>query len=623
MENFVYNYGTGSAIHDPPTFINYAKPESIPASAQRPTSHPANFQRVTERTREFIPPQAPPEEEPEPAQNTAGIGAGGGRPEPPASQSRPASRASTRPSANQAPVQTKAGNGRMSASYAPDPRADPISVNEQTMLKVGDRAYPVDLAHNPQDRSGPNGGPAPVAGVGQDDDPLARQMQELRRAASGSSRQGPSPGPQQAHNPAQRPTHQQRDSVSQLSPPPGGRGGGPPNKLDYRKSAEFIVGGPPPDASRSRPASPNPIEPVMVKPPASNQPSNGVSVQNVVMDYQQSFPGERKSVSRPGSRAGSYSGQGPPQPPQGRPESMAGVGAQGRSPSPQPFRPPSRAASPMQQRPAPQPMQTGQTPSQVRRNSSSMRVPPPGAVPTPLTQANGLGHQGRQGSISVPLTGPPRSTSPNPAGIVLDPSGRVSVDVLADQYNANRQYQPPPPSAPQQAPGYHPNMQSNMGPQRSPSYPPPGQTPYNAPPQPPAQNYGPSQGYIQPAPPPPQHQPPPPQPSYGQPQYPYGQQPQQDYGRGSAPPSQPYYGNGNVGQPQQSYQPPPPQPYRDPSPARGPSPQPPGGQQTSPTGAYTDDGRPILFYGECRIAMSITLSDTFCSHRALRLPSGH
>ena len=41
METFVYNYGTGNAIPSPPVFINYAKPESITASAQRPTSRPA------------------------------------------------------------------------------------------------------------------------------------------------------------------------------------------------------------------------------------------------------------------------------------------------------------------------------------------------------------------------------------------------------------------------------------------------------------------------------------------------------------------------------------------------------------------------------------------------------
>lgn len=628
MENFVFNYGTGNGIPNPPMFINYAHPEAIPPSAQRPGHRPANFQRVTERAREFFVPPPAQEEESDPQQNTAGIGAGGGSNDvPPPNQSRPVSRASSR----RVPPPTQgsaAPNGRPGTNPA-DPNAEPIAANEQTMLKVGDRAYPVDLTHNPQEtRSGVsvNGGGAPPR-VGQDDDPLARQMAELRNAASsaGSIRRNQQPEQQ----PQARPTHQARDSTSQLSPPPGGRGGGPPNKTDYRRSAEFVVGGPPPGGS-SRPTSPNPPTAVLAMPP-STVPDQ--VVQNVLADYQQSFPGERKSASRPTSRAGSYSGPNPiqhqgQQSAQGRPmssDSMAGIGAQGRSPSPQPFRPPSRAPSPMQQ-----PGQRGVSPAAPRnnsispaahsaqlppqnalsnrRNSSSMR-PPAGAVggvATPLVQANGSisgpGHTSRQSSISQ------RPVSPNPVGIALGRDGRVVEDELADRYA--RPYQPPAP-APQQQGVPRPIQQQQQQQQPPPpngrggSYFPPTQ----GPPQPPYGAPPPAPGYAQPqyaAPPPTQPIPPVPQQQqpqgYGQ--YPtYGQPPVQDFGRGDGPARAPsigigqpqqgqggYYQNG-AGQMQQYGQ-----SYGQPQVARAPSPQPLPNQTTSPTGAYTDDGRPILFY---------------------------
>ena len=631
MENFVFHYGTGNAIPNPPMFINYAHPESIPPNAHRPGHRPANFQRVTERTRDFFIPPPAPEEDPDPQQNSAGIGAGGGRNDAPgANQSRPVSRASSRrvPPPNQG---SAAPNGRTGTSLA-DPNAEPIAANEQTMLKVGDRAYPVDLTHNPQEtRSGVavNGNGVPPR-VGQDDDPLARQITELRNAASsaGSIRRNQQPEQQSQA----RPTHQARDSTSQLSPPPGGRGGGPPNKADYRRSAEIVVGGPPPGAS-SRPASPNPPTAVLAMPPTTVPDQ---VVQNVLADYQQSFPGERKSASRPTSRAGSYSGPNPIQPSQGRPmssDSMAGIGAQGRSPSPQPFRPPSRAPSPMQQ-----PGQRGVSPAAPRnnsispaahvaqlppqnaianrRNSSSMRAPvgAVGGVATPLVQANGSisgpGHTSRQSSISQ------RPVSPNPVGIALGRDGRVVEDELADRYA--RPYQPPAPAPQPQGIGRPIQQQQQQQPQQPPppmgrggSYPPPGQAlsqpQYGAPPPAPA-------GYAQPpyaAPPPTQAIPPAPQlqqpQGYGQ-YPPYGQQPAQDYGRTNGPTRAPsvsmgqpqqgqggyYQQNGAVQQYGQS--------YGQPQVARAPSPQPPSNQTTSPTGAYTDDGRPILFYGEPRLS---------------------
>lgn len=471
------------------------------------------------------------------------------------------------------------------------------------MLAVGDRAYPVDLSNNPQEQRAGSAmsGNVPRQAVGQEDDPLLRKMEELRNTASsvGSVRRSQQGMPEQQQQQQGRPGHQPKDSTSQLSPPPGGRGGGPPNKMDYRRSAEIVVGGPPPGAA-SRPSSPNPPTAVMAMAP-SVQPDQ--TVQNVVQDYQQSFPGERKSVSRPGSRAGSFSGPNPMQGQQnrGRPmssDSMAGVGAQGRSPSPQPFRPPSRAASPMQQpgqrgvSPAMQrnvspAVQTSQLPPQNMRQNS---VRAPGAVATPLAHLNG--HTSRQSSISQQSQ---RPVSPNPVGIALDPSGRVVADVLADQYNNARGYpqQAPPPAPMQQPPQqYHPT--SRQG-----SYPAPvQQPPYGAPPPSAAPMYQQNPYLPQQVPPPQQAIPPPPQVS---PQYAPQQQYQQRYdpqrtqsiNSVGVPTQQGQYYAGQMQQQQQQY---PPQAYGTREPPRAPSPM--QQQETSPTGAYTDDGRPILFYGE-------------------------
>ena len=608
MEFFVANYSTGNAIPNPPAFVNYANPESATAASQRPASRPANFQRVTDRPREFFPPQPHADEEAEPPTNTAGIGAGGGRQEPPPSQSRPASRASSRiPPPSQGPSPTSNvvnGRGGGKINQSADPSAPPIAADENVMLKVGDRAWPVDPSNNPQDG---RAGSTPLNGaatrVGEDDDPLIGAMMQLRSGASsvGSIRRPQQGGVAEQQPVPSRPTHQTNNSTSsQLSPPPGGRGGGPPNKADYRRSAEFVVGGPPP--TNSRPTSPKPPTAVFAQPPPQQQDP---TVQNMLQDYQQSFPGERKSISRPGSRAGSFSTTNAPpaqpQQPAQRPESMAGVGAQGRSPSPQPFRPPSRVPSPMQQLPQARgitpnsnrnvspAVTAGQLPPQnapqqapLNGRQTSVRAPY-GSVGTPFTQANngvGPGHQSRQSSIS---TQGQRPVSPNPVGIQLDRNGRVVGDELAEQYA--RGYQ-----APAQQPAYAPVQQQSV----PRGYGAPPTQAYSAPQQPRAAGYPAQTQFAQQVPPPQAVAPPPQQPGYGQQ---YGQY---DYGYPNAQPpppqplqQQPYYPNNGAVQPYQQY----PAQHRAPSP-RAPSPQPPANQQPSPTGAYTDDGRPILFYGK-------------------------
>ncbi|CAL1711595.1 unnamed protein product [Somion occarium] len=622
MENFVRDYGTGNSIPDPPSFVNYANPDAVPPSSQRPITRPAQFVRSSQRQRSA--PQPPPEPEEEPI-NITGVGAGGGRRGDSISDSqtgraRSQSRASTRQGYGQ-PAYPESSNGHLVNGHssssqgmpagsgssvsmrAPDPQAEPINPTTTTMLKVGDRAYEVDLTKDPQARNssvqnGANIGPSKV---GQDDDPLARQMEQLRNTA-GSSASGSVRRQQQQVQP--EPQGSSSRNGTNLSPPPGSRGGGPPNR-DYRRSAEIVVGAFPPGVTPSRPTSPRAPTPVMMNAPAS-QPA--VDVQNVLTNYHQSLPGERKSISRPGSRT-SFVGQ--PGQPQNRPlsiEGHAGIGAQGRSTSPQPFASPSRGASPAVQQ---QPQQPQAGPAN-RRNS--YRAPPPGNAPGPSPTSQ------RTNSISVPQmpAHQQRPTSPNTVGIALAPDGRVVEDSMADMYK------------PQQNPQHHHV-------QRNPSYPPPTQPPYGAPPPAPA---GFPPNYVQQAPPAiaPQQQPPiqsqpyiqqrGPDPTQQQVQYQppaHTYQPQSlvNYGapnngmvqRAPSMNAGGYYGNGQIipqqQQPQQMVGYP---QGRAPSPARSPQPQRQSQQQQQqppPTGQYTEDGRGVLFYVKALYDYQATIEEEF------------
>ena len=513
-----------------------------------------------------------------------GVGTGGSQPRQ--TQSRQSMRAPD-------PVQQNGAmtNGRTTPNVGTrpaDPQADPIDPTARTMLKVGQNAYEVNLDRDPQARPGPaTNGSHMNPHVGQDDDPLARQMNELKNANSvRRSGQFKAPPPQQSPPGG---SGLRRDPGGKLSPPPGGA----PPPRDYRNSAEIVVGSLPPQVATSRPASPNPITNVFMKPPQSTSPG-GVSVQNVLADYQQSLPGERKSISRPSSRANSISG--PPQGSdiRGRPLSgQAGIGAQGRSTSPQPFASMSRSASPAMQEPPPS-------------NRNSYRAPSAAGPPPGQGHAHS-GSNARQGSISIPQQPmhQQRPTSPG-IGIQLDPNGRVVADDMAQQFRAPQQ-QPPAqpygaPQQPQQVIQRRPSY--NAGPNGAPYVAPPqqysGAPPFNGPPG--QQQYGapppqPTQSQMYSGPPqqqyPQYNQPPPPQ-QQQQPPQGYGQQQGALVQRGPSvnggyyPPQQP---------PQQQQQ------YRAPSP-RAPSPQPPQGTQPPPTGQFTDDGRGVLFYGASRFSQS-------------------
>jgi len=732
MENFVRDYGTGNQIPDPPAFVNYNTPDAIPSSSSRPTSRPAQFVRATQRE---LPLRNIAEPDPEePVVNAAGIGAGGGRrselyTEPPPDLTRrpTQSRAQAQqavyvnghsnnqpaygvgppaPGPNGQPPQRKPTHTSQAPSQVlqipripHDPHAETIDPTAETYIKVGNNAYKVDLSKDPQQqgrtkapspsiRSNASSPVKPIGNGSATVDPLAKQLEELQNAVSstGSVRRNTINRPSMATQAQeQRPSSRPRTSPgpSTLSPPPtstslaGGsnlQSTSPAPVRDYRNSAEVVVGTHPAAAgavAASRPASPNPpTAAFMVSKPAT--PSGSEVVQEVLADYHQSLPGERKSLSRQGSRRASFSTQpgqqnlsGPPQHQsnlsQGqnlaRPPSTghAGIGAHG-----------SRSNSP-------QPQSRGPSPAPGSLVRSSYITPPP------------------QGIVRAP--------SPNAVGIVLDPSGRVLHDDMAHGYQQQHQHRPQqqqrpgPPQQQQIQPQYNPpivpqQQQQQQQPRRSSymSVPPPQQqayavtppppTLYQAPPPqasyiqpPPVQpTYTPSPVLYQPAPAPQQqqttYQMTPPQagpysgvngvgigrgaPGYYQPQQqqlaPVQQQQQQrqlqpqqqqlqPQQQQLQPQQQQLQPQQRLQQPQQQqlqpqqqqrqggYQPQQQQQYRDPSPVgRTSSPQPPAPGQT------TEDGDQILFYGIFTVLLLSAFgvdADTTYSKSAVRLRCHH
>ncbi|KAL0955639.1 hypothetical protein HGRIS_001872 [Hohenbuehelia grisea] len=753
MENFVLDYSTGNMIPDPPRFINYNNPDAVSSSASEPSMHPARFTRSTTRPpRQQSPP--PEDPEPTTNAAGVGAGGGnwnvqsetslsraptqskaraavqaaqsvqpngtheqhGGpehathyqnvskrsssvSPQPVESPSKQstayarsqpaqASRQSVRPtsvspqplsqppSARPTSVSPQpVGQPQQSSRIPHDPHAEPIAHNAETYIKVGQNAYKVDLSKDPQQRPGSSVGKAagtPASstlslsptGASGPMDPLAKQMEELKRAVSnsGSIRRKETKPAQASPRKSSIPIPSGLSTPISSSASPVG--GGAPVR-DYRNSAEVVVGAYPSAAPRS--ASPQPPTAEFMKPQHSGQ-HGGADVESVVADYQQSLPGERKSVSRRGSYVAPASGP-PSNAGHGHSSSLgqniarppssvghAGIGAHGsRSNSPQP---PSRGPSPG---PAASPSRTYMPPSQALA----------------LNRANSTAQ-------------PHRAVSPNNVGIVLDPSGRVMHDEMAQRYQQQRpasqggQHQPPQQQQQQQPPPQAQAQQAAYAPQqRRSSY--AAQTnPAMAPPPPQGhQGYAPPQQQQPFAPPPPSmyQAPPPAQPGYGQPSYgnvPYSSQtpgpyqqapsqtpgpyqqhpPSQTPGPYSQPPSQTpapyqppptqtpgpyqqppqqqqsmyqqqqqqqqgfndlqrgmYYANGHSGsqnlgsqqQVQQQYRTPSPQP---PAPQQPPPPQQ-QQQQQQATGHVTDDNQPILFYVKALYDYTATIDEEF------------
>ena len=577
MENFVRDYGTGNSIPELPAFVNYANTDAPPVSSTRVAMRPSIFVRSTQRTNRAS--TLPQDDDQYDDTNHAGVGAGGSGP----SRSTPAdapplSRSATQKSTSPR-SQANGVNGHVSPSRDPQrrhstalvPSVKPISAGDPvdptvstTQLVIGDRAWDVDPNKDPQQQEVNQARTSPPV---EEQDPLVKRMAELNTAAAAGGtgrrntirRDGP-------------PSVESRKGTGEtLSTPPTTTS---PNAAsrDFRNSAEVVVGPYPLAQTQSRSASPNPPNPpkaVFAGPPPPSMPpsSSNIPVEQVVVGYQRTFPGESRS------RANSYVGP-PPVVNQShdqavsRPTSRggyAGVGTQSLVP---------RSTSPAK----------GPTPTTMQTFNN--RGPPAPSAPP----SNGTLHRGM--SISH------RPVTPtNPVGIALGQDGRVVHDMMVQPVRQPLHYpQPGPPPQPTQPPqpypGYHDRALTHPQQQQPP---PPPRNDYVAAPN----TYGGAQSYNYGHPP--QHPPydghhgqpypqppPPPQPNYNNyapvTRPPYHHQQNQSLGHIANPPQR-YMANNAV--------------YRPTSPGirRSPSPAAPRGQPPPPTGTYTDNGRPILFYG--------------------------
>ncbi|KAF5326193.1 hypothetical protein D9611_000179 [Ephemerocybe angulata] len=506
MENFVRDYGTGNEMPSPPQFVNYNTPDAIPSSASRPATRPADFVRSS--TRELFPrdPVERPAED-EPPVNTAGVGAGGGSRQsmaldvaglqghdargrnsvsPVNGYGQPHTNGVSSAPPNPSPeppngwnTQRKPTVTAQPPSSAPrlphDPMAEPIDPNAETYIKVGNNAYKVDLSRDPQqqrslapiNRSAP-ASPVKLSSspVKQDGtiDPLQRQLQELQNAvsATGSTRRNtmhrPPTAEQKSTSPAPHSPAAQTQSLTNapksLLPPgqPSTQGNRSPSpSRDYRNSADLVVGSHPSAPASSRPASPNPPTAAFMLPPSANaQLPGSEAINDVLADYQQSLPGERKSISRNNSAN------------RGRPTSAQ---PQGHAPhrSDASINLPAQANN----------LNQGQG---LQRPTSGMGHAGVGAYggsrsnsPLPQSRGPSPAPNASRNTLVSPAQNIARAPSPNSVGIALDPSGRVMHDELAQGYQqptqARRQSQPPP---------QHPQQQQRPPQQlQQPSYPPP------------------------------------------------------------------------------------------------------------------------------------------------------
>ncbi|ETW74674.1 hypothetical protein HETIRDRAFT_447044 [Heterobasidion irregulare TC 32-1] len=654
QESFVRDYGTGDAMPDPPQFINYSiEGAPLPSSSSKPTSRPAQFVRSSQRVNKPLAAQPPPNEE-ETLVNTAGVGAGGrGSMDPGPNRSQTQSRASTR-----APPNGMNGNGGIPVSPSASSRpgtshtdrapgmVDPTT--HKTMLKVGDNAYEVDLNKDPRQQQSARGSVSAATKVGDETDPMVKAMASLRSAA-GTIKRGTADS-------------QASSSPTKALTPPTSASAAHNQSRDYRNSAELVVGAYPLAAGgSSRPSSPNPPTAALMQPPRQ---APAPYVDAALEDYQQSFPGEiQQRRSRSNSRRESFNGpplqhqqqiQQQQQPSPGpqrnssrgqaleRPvsrEGHAGIGANGRSPSPSLRHPTMQSSRPRSVSPAPGNNGMGGASLDYRDSYSSQQRP----------------------------------HSRNSVGIALDQRGNVSMDSMAESYLQQQQRQQQQQQQQQQQPyqthaqqaqqqqlqapssqsvqrrtsmtrGYsvqqapppgaygaqQPHLQSQVyraqqqqpsparAPQQQLSYTqPPAHSPIYAPP--PTHPYAaaatPAQAFH---PPPPQQQYAPPPPANGALQrgmsasgaeY-YGVPAHQSYGSQAQQQQQLGYGGGyRSGSPGPINRSPSPQPIALSQPHLGHAPH--QQQVVPPTRQYTDDGRGVLFYVKALYDYTATIPEEF------------
>ncbi|KAL9932600.1 hypothetical protein V8E36_008717 [Tilletia maclaganii] len=566
---FIQKEATGSLIPDAPEYINYARGQPAPS---RPTAKQASFTRTSERPMPIfasvvaaVAPVLPPSAQAptQVAATTAPLAPHSMQQQVPRGRSPPPSGSGDAgvtltdpgpqsfrppPGAVGLPGMTKPAVPSGSAPERRLSRHDFISRAPSLSLQMS--ASAASQNNGTHDASAPAPAPASAASADVDDDPIAkalanlRAMQDHRAGHTGASPSlasvslgGPShsgPGhlahpqyqrpvePEAPQQPtpeelaAQRENERAAATVASLpakyQPPllssPYAPNPGAPSSQgnDTHRRAPSPSPSTRSHASQQRPKSPSAV--FMGAPPRSPSPlpqakpehaasggmTSSTSIEDIVGTYGQAFPGERKALSRQhstASRTPSHAGSasyGGSRPVSGQMQGssaagMAGVGARGRSPSPGP---PITGLG-AQGRPSVGPGShhyAGSQSSHAARVASTATVTgAPGAVP-------------------------PRSTTP--LGIMLNASGAVTHDQMADEYvrrasstapGSQRPTQAQPPAGqgyPNNAPIAPPQIQTHPGAQSHPHYQTghPPASPYGQPAQqqPPVQKEG---GYAQ------------------------------------------------------------------------------------------------------------------------------
>ena len=460
IQFFIQYCGTSSLIPAPPEYINYAKGQAPPA---RPVYHTARFQRNTTRPTQLPIPQQPPQQPqqqqspqqppqpqqpqqplqsqdssqatspqpPHPSQPPAAAVSRNGHyqdkpvpPQPDARASDPAQHQyesqyqpspSALPSSNAAPAPSAT---QVSPLPTPDPTTPISSPPQRRMSTKAFLARTSSLSHAKSPKSQSSSRPAPVAPLGgggsassqpapaapaDEEDPIAKALASLRMRPGGKS-----PGPAR------------RESLSAEPQPPAPFA--QPGQIVQNMPPQHRAHSPSPSMASHLPQRARSPSAAFMQAPA--RAASPLPVEEVVGQYGQSFPGERKSLSRQNSvasRAGGQAVEAPKSPmkPQQQEAGFAGVGARGRSPSPQPW------TRPTQQQ-------------QQQQAAQSPRVPAPAS------------DQPRTGTLSRRQSQvPPRSTTP--LGIALDATGSVTHDQMAVDY-MRRSGSVPPQQQQQQQP---------------------------------------------------------------------------------------------------------------------------------------------------------------------------
>jgi hypothetical protein len=325
IEFFITNHGTGADIPEPPPFINYTSAEPTPL---RPITRPANFERQSNRPQSMMAkiPAAPQQEEEPIGAGAAGIGAG-------ASHSRgnsygqlyengqPATQRGTSPHPDSAPQLPPIGGSapNLNQHYPSNSLGSvtsPYSMPAMSNASTGSNKRG-SYQQSPPTNNGPSSEfgfskdlPPAIGGAG---DPLMEQLSRLREGGLAESvRRGNTVGRSapQSHQP---PSSNQGSSYRSPSPlpaaasalsPPGTRG-----SVNYHSQAEAIVGAHP----ASRPSSPalQPAAPHAAMMQRANSRSRSpVPVEEVLNNYHQAFPAERRA-----SRSNSFNAQNAPNAP--------------------------------------------------------------------------------------------------------------------------------------------------------------------------------------------------------------------------------------------------------------------------------------------------------------------